>query len=58
MDYKLCNALSTERYILHLHVLLECYNILSLKQGKLSIGLFVKNDAFISRSANKIMSFT
>jgi hypothetical protein len=34
---KLCNALSTERYILHLLVLLECYNILSLPQGKFNI---------------------
>ena len=36
---KLYNALSTERCILHLHVLLECYNILSLPQGKLNIEL-------------------
>ena len=42
---KLCNSLSTERDILHLHVLLECYNILFLPQGKCNIKktLFVKN---------------
>ena len=40
-DIKICNALSTKRYILHLHVLLECYNILSLPQGKFNIELFL-----------------
>jgi len=46
-DNKLCNALSTDRYIPHLHVLLECYYILSLPQGKFNIELFVKNSLIL-----------
>ena len=33
----ICNSLSTEGCILHLHVLQECYNISSLPQGKFNI---------------------
>jgi len=36
-ENKLCNALSTDRYITHNHVVLECYTILSLPQGTFKI---------------------
>ena len=36
-DNKLCNALSTDRYITHNQVVLECCNMLSLPQDMLKI---------------------